>query len=174
MSFVYSSFIGWLKNFISDRNRSTQNLIDSYIAATLVRRAPAAIKAKLLARWAQLQIASANTTFLQSAEQILGRSRGRAGMHEVHMPTLARYNSRRIEQPALELQRWFSSVQEGLDIRELTRGSRGGIRKNGHRIVPGCHVSYYEFFFFASLIFGPPVRATYESLFVKSFFGNHY
>ena len=146
MSFVYPSFIGWLKNFITDRNRSTQNLIDSYIAATMhmVRRAPAPIKAKLLARWAQLQIASANTTFLQSAEQILGRSRGRAGMHEVHMPTLARYNSRRIEQPALELQRWFSSVQEGLDIRELTRGSRGGIRKNGHRIVPGCHVSYYE------------------------------
>ena len=60
------------------------------------------------------------------------------------LATLARYNSRRIEQPALELQRWFSSVQEGLDIRELTRGSRGGIRKNGHRIVPGCHVSYYE------------------------------
>ena len=137
-----ASYIGWLKNFITDRNHATQNLIDSYVAATLVRRAPPAIKTSLLARWTQVEIASANRTFLQSADQILGRSRGRAGMHEVHMPTLARHNARLVEQPSSAVRQWFATVERGLEIRVFN--SRGCIRKNGHRVVPGNHVSYYE------------------------------
>ena len=136
------SYIGWLKNFIKDRNNATQNLVDCYTAATLVRRAPSNVKATLLARWTENNIESANKTFLQSAEQILGRSRGRAGMHEVQIAPLARFNSRRVEQPDKALHQWFHNVECDLQISVLT--TRGCIRKNGKRIVPGKIVSYNQ------------------------------
>ena len=135
-------FIGWLKNFISDRNHATENMIGSYMAATLVRRAPSDVKAALLSRWTRAGIVSkANKTFLQSAQQILGRSRKRAGMHEVHI-VLAHYNSKPHTAPNHGLRLWFDNVERGLVIRELN--SRGCLRKNGQRIVPQTYVSYYE------------------------------
>jgi hypothetical protein len=114
-------------------------MVDSYVAATLVRRAPSDLKDSLLDTWAETNIQSANKSFLQSAEKILGRSRGRAGMHEVQLKALARYNSRRIDEPGDAVQQWFDNVERGLMIYTLTKGS---IRKNGHRVVSGMHVSY--------------------------------
>ena len=61
-------------------------------------------------------------------------------MHEVQLKALARWNSRRIDEPVDAVQEWFNDVERGLVIYVLT--SKGCIRKNGHRIVPGVHVSY--------------------------------
>ena len=48
-------------------------------------RAHSDLKSAILARWTEANIQSANRSFLQSADQILVRSRGRAGMHEVQL-----------------------------------------------------------------------------------------
>ena len=61
-------------------------------------------------------------------------------MHDVQLKALARHNSRRIDEPVDAVQQWFDDVERGLVIYALT--SRGNIRKNGHRVVPGMHVSY--------------------------------
>ena len=104
------SFIGWLKNFITDRNQATQNLIDSYTAVTLVRRAPAELRTSLLSRWTAARIVGSGRSFLLTAKQILDRSRGRAGLHEVQIPLLAPFNSRLHKHPAPLLQQWFDNV----------------------------------------------------------------
>jgi hypothetical protein len=48
--FFNERFIGWLKNFITNRNESTANMVDSYTAVTLLRRAPTFVRAALQAR----------------------------------------------------------------------------------------------------------------------------
>ena len=136
------SFIGWLKNFITDRNQATQNLIDSYTAVTLVRRAPTELRTSLLSRWTAARIVGSGRSFLLTAKQILNRSRGRAGLHEVQIPLLASFNSRLHKHPAPLLQQWFDNVEQDLSIRQLN--SRGTIRKNGYRIPPQTYVSYYQ------------------------------
>ena len=72
-------FIGWLKNFISDRNCATKNLIDSYTAVTLARRTPSVLRSSLNSRWQELERKPSTKSFLHDADEILGREH-RAGL----------------------------------------------------------------------------------------------
>ena len=137
---THHRFIGWLKNFITDRNNATQNLIDSYTAATLVRRAPLDIRAALHAHWLSTNRPSSSKSFLHTAERILKRSKGRAGLHEVAVK-LATYNCRRVREPSVALRLWFDSIEPGLLIHELNK--RATVRKNGYPVKERSHVSYY-------------------------------
>ena len=94
-----------------------------------------------MARWEEEDSvqSSSNRSFLKSVEQVLGRSRGRAGLHKVHI-VLAPFNSRIHPSPIPALRAFFDQVEPGLLIRELN--SRGSMRKNGYRIAQHSHVSY--------------------------------
>ena len=133
-------FIGWLKNFISDRNCATQNLIDSYTAVTLARRAPSALRSSLNSRWQELERKPSTKSFLHDADEILGREH-RAGLYRVYLK-LAPHNCTQLHQPSELLQGWFDSVEHGLLIYELNE--RASFRKNGSRVSRNSIVSYSD------------------------------
>jgi hypothetical protein len=78
---------------------------------------------------------------LHTAERILGRGKGRAGLHEVSVK-LATYNCRRVYEPSVAQKIWFDSIEPGLLVHELNL--RATIRKNGYPIVKQSYVSYYD------------------------------
>ena len=132
-------FIGWLKNFITDRNNATQNLIDSYVAATFIRRVPQRIRTNIMER----NLANGNApakTFIMTIAHILRRSDDRAGLHTVHI-ALKQHNCKKVNDPAPDIRRWFDEVEPGLIVHQINR--RGCMRKNGCRIPPGSYVSHY-------------------------------
>ena len=118
-------------------------MIDSYTAATLVRSAPGAVRDTLSSRWEEMETLpnSATKSFLKTVSQIMGRSRGRAGLHLVKF-SLAPYNTRSHPDPNPTLKAFFDNVERGLLILELN--ARGSMRKNGLRIPRASFVSYNE------------------------------
>jgi hypothetical protein len=84
---------------------------------------------------------SSTKSFLQTVSQVLGRSRGRAGLHLVQF-SLGPHNTRSHPDPNPTLKAFFNSVERGLLIRELT--AKGSMRKNGFRIPRASFVSYNE------------------------------
>ena len=135
---AFVRFIGWLKNFISDRNHATENLVDRYIAVTFTRRAPSDLRACLLARWDESGLKTPARSFLFSTAAILARSRGMSGQRIVTVK-LTSSSSRQHIHPKPELRDWFDAVSPHLQIRVLARGC---VRKNGRRIVHGEYVAY--------------------------------
>jgi hypothetical protein len=131
-------FIGWLKNFITDRNNATQNLIDSYVAATFIRRVPQRIRTTIMDRYGVNGNAPAKT-FIMTIAKILRRSDDRAGLHTVHI-ALKPHNCKRVDDPTREIRNWFDQVEHGLVIHQVN--GRGCMRKNGCRIPPGSYVSH--------------------------------
>ena len=117
-------------------------MIDSYTAATLVRSAPAKVRDAIYCRWEEMETTTSSTkSFLQTVSQVLGRSRGRAGLHLVQF-SLGPHNTRSHPDPNPTLKAFFNSVERGLLIRELT--AKGSMRKNGFRIPRASFVSYNE------------------------------
>lgn len=118
-------------------------MIDSYAAATLVRSAPLTVRESLCSRWGDMGSipAGSNRSFLQTASQVGGRSRGRAGLHLVKF-TLARYNTRVYNGNDPSVRAFFDNVEHDLLILELN--TRGSMRKNGYLIKRFSFVSYME------------------------------
>ena len=135
---VYIRFIGWLKNFITDRNNATDNLIDSYLAVTFTRQAPNDLRSCLLARWDAAGRASPVRSFLLGVSAVLRRSRGISGLSEV-VVKMTPFTSRVCNESSPQLRAWFDAVSRSLQIRIMTRAC---IRKNGHRIVKDAYLSY--------------------------------
>ena len=134
-------YIGWLKNFISDRNAATENLVTSYSATTLVRGAPTDVRTSLLSRWVDMKRKSTTKSFLPNAEDILGRETGRAGLHQISF-TIANHNTRRLYELNDDLRMWYDDVEPDLHVYQLN--ARAVFRKNGFRITPQTYVSYVD------------------------------
>ena len=140
VNYAHDRFIGWLKNFISDRNNATNNLIDSYVAVTFTRRAPSDLRAVILTRWNESVLRTPARSFLLSVSEIMARSRGMTGLRNV-VVNLAPHNTRQHNDPSPELQALFNVVEPHLTIRIM---GRAALRKNGRRIVTDAYISYFR------------------------------
>ncbi len=137
---ILCRFIGWLKNFITDRNSATENLVDSYTSATLVRRAPHDVRTALEYRWSTIERAHTTTrSFLVTADTVLKRSRERGGQHLVQI-NLAPHNCRLVRFPHRDTRLWFEIIEPGLLVYELN--GRTKLRKNGVAVTEKSYVSY--------------------------------
>ena len=106
-----------------------------------MRRAPQDVRSALHDRWESTNRPSSTKSFLHTTEHILGRGKGRAGLHQLTVK-LATFNSTRVQSPSEAQRRWFNSIEPALLIHELNQ--RASLRKNGYPVKQGYYVSYYD------------------------------
>ena len=78
-------------------------------------------------------------SFLVPVESILQKSKGKTGLHLVHVK-LAPHNCRRVHNPSPNVRKWFDNVEQNLIIYQLN--DRGRLRKNGVAVLKGTFAAY--------------------------------